>query len=297
MSTTNETRELSISRLINAPQELVWEAWTNPEHIRHWWGPVGFNSTISKMEVTEGGEWIFVMHGPDGTDYKNKHVYITLEKPSLIIMRHESFPPFVMTARFEAKGTQTLVTLHSVFESASQLQEVIKVFKADEGMVQNITRMDEYITGKIYQVATPIVIERNFKASTAIIWNALTDLSQLKKWYFDLDGFQPVPGFRFRFAGKGSTGEEYMHDCRVLEVIPGKKIAYSWTYENREGYSVVSFELFPDGDQTRLVLTHTGVASFAANGSDFMNESFTQGWTEIIGNQLRLFLEAGTCND
>ncbi len=297
MSTTNETRELSISRLINAPQELVWEAWTNPEHIRHWWGPVGFKSTISKMEVTEGGEWIFVMHGPDGTDYKNKHVYIKLEKPSLIIMRHESFPPFVMTARFEAKGTQTLVTLHSVFESASQLQEVIKVFKADEGMVQNITRMDEYITGKIYQVATPIVIERNFKASTAIIWNALTDLSQLKKWYFDLDGFQPVPGFRFRFAGKGSTGEEYMHDCRVLEVIPGKKIAYSWTYENREGYSVVSFELFPDGDQTRLVLTHTGVASFAANGSDFMNESFTQGWTEIIGNQLRLFLEAGTGND
>lgn len=297
MSTTNETRELSISRLINAPQELVWEAWTNPEHIRHWWGPVGFNSTISKMEVSEGGEWIFVMHGPDGTDYKNKHVYIKLEKPSLIIMRHESFPPFVMTARFEAKGTQTLVTLHSVFESASQLQEVIKVFKADEGMVQNITRMDEYITGKIYQVATPIVIERNFKASTAIIWNALTDLSQLKKWYFDLDGFQPVPGFRFRFAGKGSTGEEYMHDCRVLEVIPGKKIAYSWTYENREGYSVVSFELFPDGDQTRLVLTHTGVASFAANGSDFMNESFTQGWTEIIGNQLRLFLEAGTGND
>ena len=297
MSTTNETRELSISRLINAPQELVWEAWTNPEHIRHWWGPVGFNSTISKMEVSEGGEWIFVMHGPDGTDYKNKHVYITLEKPSLIIMRHESFPPFVMTARFEARGTQTLVTLHSVFESASQLQEVIKVFKADEGMVQNITRMDEYITGKIYQVATPIVIERNFKASTAIIWNALTDLSQLKKWYFDLDGFQPVPGFRFRFAGKGSTGEEYMHDCRVLEVIPGKKIAYSWTYENREGYSVVSFELFPDGDQTRLVLTHTGVASFAANGSDFMNESFTQGWTEIIGNQLRLFLEAGIGND
>ena len=297
MSTTNETRELSISRLINAPQELVWEAWTNPEHIRHWWGPVGFNSTISKMEVSEGGEWIFVMHGPDGTDYKNKHVYITLEKPSLIIMRHESFPPFVMTARFEAKGTQTLVTLHSVFESASQLQEVIKVFKADEGMVQNITRMDEYITGKIYQAATPIVIERNFKASTAIIWNALTDLSQLKKWYFDLDGFQPVPGFRFRFAGKGSTGDEYMHDCRILEVIPGKKIAYSWTYENREGYSVVSFELFPDGDQTRLVLTHTGVASFAANGSDFMNESFTQGWTEIIGNQLRLFLEAGTGND
>ncbi len=292
MSISTENRELFISRLIDAPQELVWEAWTNPEHIRHWWGPVGFSSTISKMEVNEGGEWEFVMHGPDGTDYKNKHVYITLEKPSLIIMRHESFPPFVMTARFEAKGTKTLVTLHSVFESASQLQEVIKVFKADVGMVQNITRMDEYISSQLYHLAAPIVIERNFNASADLIWKALTDLSQLKKWYFDLDDFQPVPGFRFRFAGKGSTGEVYMHDCRVLEIVPGKKIAYSWTYENREGFSVVCFELFPNGDQTRLVLTHTGVASFAGNGPDFRTESFTMGWTEIIGNQLRKYLKA-----
>lgn len=291
MSTSNENRELFISRLINAPQELVWEAWTNPEHIRHWWGPVGFSSTISKMDVKEEGEWIFVMHGPDGTDYKNKHVYITLEKPSLIVMRHESFPPFVMTARFEAKGTKTLVTLRSVFESADQLQEVIKVFKADVGMVQNITRMDEYITGTMFHLSTPIVIERNFKASAVTLWKALTEHSQLIKWYFALDDFQPVDGFQFRFAGTGSTGEEYMHHCQVLEVVPHKKIAYSWTYENRVGYSVVCFELFPEGDQTRLVLTHTGVASFASTGPDFRNESFIQGWTEIIGNQLRQFLE------
>ncbi|HRG81053.1 MAG TPA: SRPBCC family protein [Chitinophagaceae bacterium] len=294
MSTSTENRELTISRLINAPQELVWEAWTNPEHIRHWWGPVGFSCTISKMDLTEGGEWEFVMHGPDGTDYKNKHIYITLNKPSLIVMRHISFPPFVMTARFEARGTQTLVTLHSVFESASQLQEVIKVFKADEGMVQNITRMDEYICGQLFHSSTPIRIERNLNASADLVWKALTDLSCLKKWFFDLDDFQPVPGFRFRFAGKGSTGEEYIHHCCVLELVPGKKIAYSWVYENREGYSVVSVELFPDGNQTRLVLTHTGVASFAGNGPDFRTESFTMGWTEIIGRQLPLFLEANT---
>jgi uncharacterized protein YndB with AHSA1/START domain len=139
-------RELGISRLINAPRELVWEAWTNPEHIRHWWGPEGFKNTIHKMEVKPGGEWEFIMHGPDGTDYKNKHIYREIVKPEKLVLEHVTGPKFVMTATFEAKGNKTLVTLHSVFESAEQLAEVIKVFKADVGMKQNVDRMEKYIT-------------------------------------------------------------------------------------------------------------------------------------------------------
>lgn len=138
-------RELFISRLLNAPQELVWEVWTNPDHIKNWWGPEGFKNSIAKMEVTEGGEWEFIMHGPDGTDYKNKHIYIQLEKPSKIVMQHVTAPKFIMTATFEANGDQTLVTLHSLFESAEQLQDVIKVFKADVGMIQNMDRMEKYL--------------------------------------------------------------------------------------------------------------------------------------------------------
>ena len=63
-------RELLITRLINAPKELVWEVWTLPRHIEHWWGPNGFTNTINKMDVRMGGEWEFIMHGPDGVDYK-----------------------------------------------------------------------------------------------------------------------------------------------------------------------------------------------------------------------------------
>jgi uncharacterized protein YndB with AHSA1/START domain len=138
-------RELSISRIVNAPRELVWEVWTNPEHIKHWWGPSGFTNTISKMDVKPGGEWEFVMHGPDGTDYKNKHIYKEIVKPVRLVLEHVTGPKFVMTVTFEDEGKKTLVNIHSIFESAEQLAEVIKVFKADEGMRQNVDRMESYV--------------------------------------------------------------------------------------------------------------------------------------------------------
>lgn len=138
-------RELSISRLVRAPRELVWKAWTEPDHIKHWWGPSGFTNTIFKMDVKPGGEWEFIMHGPDGTDYKNKHIYKEVVKPAKLVLEHVSGPKFLMTVTFEAQGDQTLVNIHSIFESAEQLQEVIKVFKADEGMRQNVDRMENYV--------------------------------------------------------------------------------------------------------------------------------------------------------
>ena len=290
MNTSTSGRELVISRLIHAPRERVWEAWTDPEHIRHWWGPEGFTNSIHKMEVRPGGEWEFVMHGPDGTDYKNKHIYTELEKPSRIVMRHVSFPSLVLTATFEAKGQKTLVTLHSVFESAEQLQEVIRVFKADTGMQQNMARMENYITRLQLLQHPPVVVERLFPVPVNRLWQALTDPEQMREWYFDLPDFRPEPGTNFRFAGTGSSGEQYMHSCEVQEVIPGKKLSYSWTYEHLDGYSLVTFELHPEAAGTRLRVTHEGLHSFSGNGADFQETSFQNGWTELIGNRLAQFL-------
>lgn len=291
MPTGSAKKELSISRLINAPQQLVWEAWTNPEHIKHWWGPSGFKSSISKMEVRPEGEWEFIMHGPDGTDYKNKHIYLELEKPSKIVMKHVSFPPFVMTATFEAQGDKTLVTLHSLFESEEQLAEVIKVFKADEGMKQNITRMDEYITTVLNDNDPPITIERLFNVSPDILWKAITNKEEMKKWYFHLAGFEPEVGFEFSFYGEGHNGDKYLHLCKITSVVPLQKLSYSWVYQNMPGYSEVTFELYPEGSQTRLKLTHKGVGTFGLNGPDFITESFNQGWTQIIGTSLDNYLK------
>lgn len=138
-------REIRISRTLNAPLELVWEAWTKPEHIANWWGPNGFTNTIHHMDVTPGGEWDFIMHGPDGTDYKNKNLFKEVVPFEKIVYEHVSAPKFVATITFEAQGNQTLIDWHMLFETAEQFIQVVKTFKADEGLKQNIEKLNAYL--------------------------------------------------------------------------------------------------------------------------------------------------------
>jgi hypothetical protein len=138
-------REIRISRLLNAPIELVWKVWTDPDHIKNWWGPNGFTNTISKMEVREGGEWDLVMHGPDGTNYKNKSVFKEVVKHKKIVYEHVSAPKFIATIQFNAIGSQTNIDWHMLFESKEQFIQVVKTFKADEGLKQNIEKLGNYL--------------------------------------------------------------------------------------------------------------------------------------------------------
>ena len=140
-------RELIITRLLNAPRELVWDVFTTPEHIKNWWGPNGFTNTIDKMDVKPGGEWEFIMHGPDGTDYKNKSIYKEIVRPERIVFEHVSGPKFIATITFTAEGNKTYLKWHMLFESAEQFQQVVKTFKADEGLKQNIVKLEEYLAG------------------------------------------------------------------------------------------------------------------------------------------------------
>ncbi|WP_018342228.1 SRPBCC family protein [Cytophaga aurantiaca] len=142
-------RELRISRVLNAPIDLVWEVFTTPEHIKNWWGPNGFTNTISTMDVKPEGLWELVMHGPDGTDYKNKSVYKEIEKPTKIVFEHVSGPLFTATITFEAQGEKTLLNWHMLFETKEQFEQVVKVFKADEGLKQNIVKLESYLTDQL----------------------------------------------------------------------------------------------------------------------------------------------------
>jgi uncharacterized protein YndB with AHSA1/START domain len=142
-------RELRLNRVLNAPIELVWEVWTQPEHIGNWWGPDGFTNTISKMDMKPGGEWVFVMHGPDGTDYKNKSVFREVVKHKRIVYEHMSSPKFIATIEFEKQGEKTLLHWHMLFETREQFLQVVKTFKADEGLKQNIEKLSHYLNTAI----------------------------------------------------------------------------------------------------------------------------------------------------
>lgn len=135
----------------------------------------------------------------------------------------------------------------------------------------------------------PIVFEQILSAPISVVWKAITDKEIMKKWYFDFSEFQPKVGFEFQFTG-GTEENTYLHLCKITEVIENKKLTYSWRYDGFEGNSFVTFDLFNEGDFTRLILTHAGLDSFPQI-KDFARENFEAGWTEIIGKSLKEFVE------
>jgi len=147
--TANDTsdREIFLSRTLNAPIALVWEVWTQPQHIANWWGPNGFTNTISAMDMREGGEWNLVMHGPDGTDYINESVFTEVIPFRKIVYEHISYPKLVATIEFEDQGDKTLITWHMLFESREQFIEVAKAHKVVEGQKQNVEKLEAYLAG------------------------------------------------------------------------------------------------------------------------------------------------------
>lgn len=136
----------------------------------------------------------------------------------------------------------------------------------------------------------PIVVERTLNASSDKVWKAITDKEDMKQWYFDIAKFKPELGFEFSFEGR-KDNKVFVHLCKITEVVPGKKLKYSWRYKGAEGISFVTFELFPEGNKTRLKLTHEGLESFPQNDPDFARENFVEGWNYIIGKSIVEFVE------
>ena len=142
---------------------------------------------------------------------------------------------------------------------------------------------------KTNDLAGAIILERTFGAPVERVWIALTDVNEMGEWYFDLKEFRAEIGFEFEFVVE-HEGNTYHHLCKVTEVIPEKKIAYTWRYKGEPGDSLVTFELFPEGKKTRLKLTHTGIETFPKTPA-YARKNFEAGWTAIIGSELKRFVE------
>src|SRR6478672_2107713 len=131
----------------------------------------------------------------------------------------------------------------------------------------------------------PIVKEVVLDAPVEKVWKALTDKNEMKKWYFDIAEFKPEVGYTFSFLGE-KDGRKFVHLCTILEVEKNKKISHTWTYEGVEGETIVCYELFPEGNQTRLRLTHEGLENLPQN-EDYARANFQVGWDHIIGTSIK----------
>jgi uncharacterized protein YndB with AHSA1/START domain len=286
-------QEFVITREFDAPRELVFKAWTDPRQLMQWWGPKGFTNPVCEWVARPGQKIYVIMRGPNGVDYPMGGAFREVVAPERLVFTSGALDEkknllfeFLHTAAFTERNHKTTLTLNSrVINTTAGANKYIGGFET--GMTLSLDRLAELVT----QNGGPFVIERTFNAPVELVWKAITTREDMKQWYFELEEFKAEAGFEFQFTVE-HEGFTYVHHCRVTEVIPNKKLAYTWRYEGYAGDSLVTFELFAEGGKTRLKLTHEGLETFPKIPA-FARSNFMGGWTSLIGSSLLMFVEKG----
>jgi uncharacterized protein YndB with AHSA1/START domain len=142
-------REIVVSRIIGAPRELVFEAFTQVRHLSRWWGPDGFSTTTRSFEFRVGGAWDFVMHGPDGTDYQEWITWRAIARPERIALRHgesrDDPNAFESILTFEPIGDETRIVMRTLFPSKELRDQAVEKYHAIEGGQQTLANLGAYV--------------------------------------------------------------------------------------------------------------------------------------------------------
>ena len=292
---SEEARTLATTRVFDAPRALVWKMWTDPEHIRHWWGPRGFTNTIEHMDVRPGGKWTFVMHGPDGTDYPNEITYREVVEPERLSYSHGPAPRFEVTVTFEERDGKTTLTMRSVFESAEILKKVIEEYGAEKGMHETLDRLGEQIAS-----TNPFRISRVFDAPRDVVFRVWTEREHLAKW-FGPKGMEIShctndlrPGGVMHYAMRSANGFEMWGRWLYREIAPPRLLVFVVSFSDPEGritrapfegewplemLAIVTFE--DENGRTRVTVRSSAInAGEAARKTfDAGHDSMQMGWS------------------
>ena len=236
-TTDEEARSIIGTRVYDAPRELVFDVWTNEHHVNNWWGPRGFTTTTHVMDVRPGGEWRFIMHGPDGTDYDNEIVYLEVVRPERLVYTHGPQPIFDVTVTFtEEAGGKTRVTLRSTFASAEIRNQIEEAVGATEGMHQHLDRLGEYVAARgEFQIA------RRFAAPRDLVFRVWTECDHLQHWW----GPKGVkvfsckndlrPGGTLHYAMRTPDGTEMWGRWLYREIASPERLVFISSFSDPQG--------------------------------------------------------------
>ncbi len=255
-------RAIIVSRVFDAPPELVFAAWTDAKHVGNWWGPKGFTTTTYEIDVRPGGVWRFMMHGPDGVDYPNKITYREIVRPERLVYDHNDLedPTFHhVTVTFEEQSGQTRLTMRSVFKSAEDRDAVVKKHNAIEGAHQHLDRL-----GRQLEKMQELVTTRIFDAPREVVFQAWTEPERLKRWWGPKGFTNPVcevdvrPGGAIRIHMRAPDGVVYPMTGVFREVVPPERLVFtSWALDpsGEPLFEVLNMVTFADeGGKTKLTL-------------------------------------------
>ena len=146
-ASSDQNQVIRIERTVAFAPDEVYAAFADPVRLAKWWGPMDFTNTFEIFEFRVGGNWKFIMHGPDGVNYLNENVFMGLEPGIKIVIRHVSPPHFTLSVSLlpEEKGTRILWA--SVFDDPKVLA-AIRHF-AEPGAEQNLDRLLMHLRGEL----------------------------------------------------------------------------------------------------------------------------------------------------
>jgi uncharacterized protein YndB with AHSA1/START domain len=237
-SVTTTDLEIVLSRVFEAPRELMWRAFTDPSQLAAWYGPRGFTTRTERMDVTAGGDWRFVMVGPDGREYPNRIIYLEVAPPERLRYRHAGDPDtepvnFEVLVSFEREAGapgRTRVTMRSIFPSRQALEFVVREYGAIEGGKQTFERLAELVAGSTGAADPPFVITRVFRAPRQLVWDAWTRREHLARWMgpkgttITHAALDLRPGGTFLYAMQGADGRTMWGKWVFREITPPERL-------------------------------------------------------------------------
>jgi uncharacterized protein YndB with AHSA1/START domain len=223
-------REIVTTRVFDAPRDLVFRAWTEPEHLIKWWGPKGFTNTFQQFDLRPGGTWRFVMHGPDGTDYANEMVFVEIAPSERIVIDHVSPPTFRLTVSFEVLAGKTKITFRQLFESPDMLKRIKPL--AVPGNEQNFDKLASELAAMAGS-AHEMLMSRVVLAPRELVWKAWTDPAHLAKWWGPRGFTNPRCEVDLRVGGalhidmQRPDGTIHAMTGRFLEIVPPERLVFT----------------------------------------------------------------------
>jgi uncharacterized protein YndB with AHSA1/START domain len=286
-------RELTLTRVLDAPRELVFRMWTDPTHVAKWWGPIGFTNPVCEMDVRPGGALRIVMRAPDGTEYPMIGTFCEVRAPERLVFTSSAVDsdgkPLLdqtTTVTFTEHGAKTQLSVQT--RAVGMVPLAARMLEGmDAGWRQMLDRFDEEAADEWRRatgqpVRRPVVITRTFDAPRERVFAAWTDPAQAASW-MGPHGFTTIscemdvrPGGRWRRSMRSPAGTEFCKSGVYREVVAPERLVFTYVDEDAAGNTGPETEVtvtFAEvAGSTELTLRHVFLATVA------LRQSHHQGW-------------------
>jgi uncharacterized protein YndB with AHSA1/START domain len=296
--------QIITTRLIAAPRKLVWKALTTPEHLKHFWGPDGFTNTFRTYDLRVGGQALFTMHGPDGTDWPNRFIFLTVDPPRLLRWDHDNGGEgpvdhkFVGELELTDEAGKTRIELRMT-ESSIAARDAVAQYAVAGGQ-QNLDRLAAFVA-PMADEKNRFVIERSFPVSQARLFKACTDVNEMMQW--DAPGGMTTikaeqdlrPGGTYHYGLASGDGNEMWGKVTYKEITPPSRLVYLQSFSDAQGgltrhpmapqwplEMVTVMEFIPEGEmQTKLKISWVYAGIEDSEGETFRaaHDGMKGGWT------------------